>query len=109
MRAVAVLIALTLAACSGDKKSKPEPEATPAADDGRTYTCEEVGAHVAAITMAEPQDTPVGGNRMRPPDQDIARANAKARCERAQFTQAHMRCVMAGASRDDFLACNLPK
>lgn len=106
MRAVAVLIALTLAACSGDKKSKPEPAV---ADDGRTYTCEDVGAHVAAITMAEPQDAPVGGNRMRPPDQDIARANARARCERAQFTQAHMRCVMAGKSRDDFLACNLPK
>ena len=125
--AAVALTLLALVACGKDSKSSggkqtPKPAAaapeadspaTPAGDtaaaDGTAYTCDQVAAHVATITMAEPKDAPMENDRLRPPDVGVARANARTRCTRAKFSQEHMRCVMAGKSRADFVACKLPK
>jgi hypothetical protein len=109
--ALACLLATGLSGC-GDKKKSADPPAPTASTSpsppAAPISCEQVAKHVATAVMAEPKDAPIEGNRHRAPDETVAYNLALKRCQRSQFSQQHMQCVLAGKTSADFVACQLP-
>ena len=87
---------------------RPAPEVQKSPIEGDP-TCEVMAKHVAHVTMSKKADPALTGNRKVPKDEGVAYTTAVKRCRQARFTVAHRQCVLAGKSREDFIACNLPK